>query len=320
MPEKRPFLSASVRWDGFFDVILLLALAGTWLGLLGHWHWALDLFSHFRWQYLGICLLALGWTLWRKRRFTLICSLASLLLNGWLIGRASLPDPAASAVQGEVLKVVSLNVLTSNPNKEGVLNYLRSQNADIIFLMEVDAVWAEAMRPLTETHPHHLMRSQRDNFGSALFSRLPLENLRLVEHGDSGILSIQADLKWADRELTLLGAHPVPPMGPSMAWRRDVQLKAMGEAVRDLKRPTLVIGDLNATPWSRGMRLLMESEVLGHRSTAAASRPTWKVGTIFALPIDHALCTAPLVISSRVIGPDLGSDHRPQELELGWAP
>jgi hypothetical protein len=53
MNPRRPFLSFSVRLDGVWDVIIVLALAGSWIGLLGQWHWAFDLFSHFE-DFIGV--------------------------------------------------------------------------------------------------------------------------------------------------------------------------------------------------------------------------------------------------------------------------
>jgi hypothetical protein len=36
--------------------------------------------------------------------------------------------------------------------------------------------------------------------------------------------------------------------------------------------------------------------------------------------IDHVLCTAPLLITRRDVGPDVGSGHRPGLVELRWMP
>ena len=49
-------LSKSLRVGDVFAGLFLLALIPSWLGLLGQWHWGLDLLSHFRWQYLVV-----GW-------------------------------------------------------------------------------------------------------------------------------------------------------------------------------------------------------------------------------------------------------------------
>jgi hypothetical protein len=87
MSQTPPFLSFNVRLAGLLDVILLLSLTGSWLGLLGRWHWALDLFSHFRWQYLIVCLLAVTWAFWKKRTEVKLAGLTTLMLNAWLIGQ-----------------------------------------------------------------------------------------------------------------------------------------------------------------------------------------------------------------------------------------
>ncbi len=82
--------------------------------------------------------------------------------------------------------------------------------------------------------------------------------------------------------------------------------------------PVLVVGDLNATPWSHGLQLLRDGTTLDNRSPDPSWTPTWNVAIAFAIPIDHALVTPPLVVARRQIGPDVGSDHRPQLLDIGW--
>jgi endonuclease/exonuclease/phosphatase (EEP) superfamily protein YafD len=305
--------------DGFFDVLVLLGLAGSWLGLLGEWHWALDLFSHFHWQYAGVCVLAIGWTLWRRRGWVLAVSLASLLLNGWLIGRLAVDAGGGREIAGKRLRVVSLNVLTANSNKEGVLKYLRGVDADVIFLMEVNAEWVSALEGLKVTHPHCLIQSRRDNFGVALYSRVPLREARFVQDRQAEVPSIEARLVHESRELVIYGTHPLPPVAVEGTRLRNAQLASIATHVGGLDVPALVVGDLNATPWSHGMRLIQAGGVLGFSGPAnAVWKPTWRVGTVFGIPIDHALCTAPLVIVRREVGPDVGSDHRAIEVEVGW--
>src|SRR5688572_25155206 len=98
---NRPFYSAGVRLDGIIDVFVLLGLSGSWLGLLGRWHWALDLFSHFRWQYLVISVFAILWSASRKRKALLAISVATALLNGALIGRLAATAEFKSAALAE---------------------------------------------------------------------------------------------------------------------------------------------------------------------------------------------------------------------------
>lgn len=322
MNPTRPFLSFSVRLDGVFDVICVLALSGSWLGLLGRWHWVLDLFGHFRWQYLFIAALAVGWSLWRRRRWVVSISIATLLLNVWLIGRLSLASCEPEAVSGPRLRLLSLNVLTSNLQHQAVMEHLRSANADVLFLMEIDSVWAAALESLKGTYPHQKIVPREDNFGLALLSRLPLEDLKVVEgFGDFAwaMPSIEARVSKDGREMVLIGTHPLPPVGRWQWQSRNRQLANIAQHVRSLGKPTLVVGDLNSTPWCEGMRSLRHLGALDFRSISPPWQPTWRVNSVLAIPIDHVLCSPPLIIVERVIGAEVGSDHRSQMIEVGWA-
>lgn len=297
-----------------------IALLPSWLGLLGDWNWILDLFSHFRWQYVavGVCVLAIA--AWRRARAVVAVAALTLLLNGWLIGRLAwqheprlVPAPGASA-----LSVVSLNVQRVNSRKQDVVEYLRSTDADIVFLMEVDGPWVAALEPLEARYPHRIASPRTDNFGLVLLSRVPLQDTRLEYLAGSAAPTVMTIIEHAGRRLFLVGIHPVPPVGSHAAHLRDTQLTALAAVVRQSETPVLVIGDLNATPWSRAMRLLV-SAGLGFRGNAGPWKPTWRVGSLLAIPIDHALSTAPLVISAHEVGPDVGSDHRPVSLQVDWA-
>jgi endonuclease/exonuclease/phosphatase (EEP) superfamily protein YafD len=326
MAHTRPFLSPSVRIDGVLDVLILLALSGSWFGLFGHWHWFLDLFSHFRWQCLIISAIAVAWSFWRKRRTVAGISILTFFLNSWLIGSliVSTKLPAGKLADDFKLRVVSLNVLTSNQRHADVLGYLRTADADVIFLMEIDAAWAAALEPLKQSHPHHLLHPRQDNFGLALFSRVQLQKVRVVhkfEHDTRLNLyqtpTIEARLRIGTRDMTIYGIHPVPP-GGSAAWHsRNDQLRDTALQIATRREQALVIGDINSTPWCEGMRSLRKDSQLDFRSTTPPWTPTWCTRSVFAIPIDHALCTPPLVIR-RKIGPDLGSDHLPQLVEVGW--
>lgn len=255
---------------------------------------------------------------------------ASLLTLGLNVGWWASSDrsaPSGKPIPDFQVKVVSFNVLTSNPNHAGVLQWLQQSDADIIFLMEVDRIWAKALQPLLTTHPHHLIQPRSDNFGIALYSRLPAESMRILdsallplEHAsESGLCtaSIEARFKSSSREWIFVGTHPVPPMGADYAAARDQQLRALSQHIAHTGLPCLLAGDLNTSPWSHSFRQLSAGGSL--HAAPGAWKPTWRVGSLFAIPIDHALCSSPLLIKSRMIGIDLGSDHRPQVIELGWA-
>jgi endonuclease/exonuclease/phosphatase (EEP) superfamily protein YafD len=297
------------------------ALLPSWLGLLGGWSWILDLFAHFRWQYLFVSVIVLGIATWRRARWIIAAAGLTLLLNGLLIGaqawRWQLQGGSPAAGSGPGLSVVALNVLRINSRKQDVLAYLRAADADVIVLLEVDQSWMQALQPLQASHPHQLARLRNDNFGIALFSRIALADSGTPALGEAGLPSIVATLRYQERELVLIGTHPPPPVGARLSGLRDQQLRALAARVEAESRPVLLVGDLNATPWSHGVRRLTSGRLAFRGSRPWV--PTWRAGSVLAVPIDHALCTAPLVITAHEVGPDVGSDHRPVAIRIGWA-
>jgi hypothetical protein len=124
-PAERPSLfKTSVSFGGFCEVIAFLALTGTWLGSSGRLHWALDLFSHFRLQYLvcfggrgGLCLL-------RRRTWLVLVALMSLLWNAqivYTVHQTAAPNPASSA---KPLRVMTFNIMTSNENHVACIDHV----------------------------------------------------------------------------------------------------------------------------------------------------------------------------------------------------
>jgi endonuclease/exonuclease/phosphatase (EEP) superfamily protein YafD len=70
---------------------------------------------------------------------------------------------------------------------------------------------------------------------------------------------------------------------------------------------TLVVGDMNATPWSERLRTF--SIEMSRLSPALSS--TWFSSLpVLGLPIDQAFATTDLRASAKV-GPGVGSDHLP---------
>ncbi len=237
-----------------------------------------------------------------------------------LIGRRAWhPEVSrATLAQDFALRAVSLNVLTSNQNAQAVRDYLVGSDADVIFLMEVDQSWATALEPLHAKYPYRIVQPRNDNFGVALLSRVPWRRGEVVHIGPAGLPSVEIGMTWRGRDFTLIGTHTLPPMGAAWAALRDRHLAALAEHAGQVREPVLVVGDLNATPWSTGMRMVTAAS-LGYRSRMAPWIPTWRARSIFAIPIDQALCSEPLVIAGRAVGPDVGSDHRPLLLTVGWA-
>lgn len=319
--NARSFLSPSFRLGGMFEFILFLAIACSWLGCLRDVHWFLALFDHFRLQGALGCILAFLIFLWRKRWVFAAIAAFSVLINAWPLWKTSFPLPSNITADGtRGLKLICFNVLTSNPKHAEVLAYLQQSEADVIVLLEINDAWMKSLEPLRQNHPNIIASPEEHNFGLAVFSRLPLRQSEVRKFADEEVNSVVTLVEHEGKTLRIIGTHPMPPTGEDATEASLGQLQAIAKFVATSGGiPTVVLGDFNATPWSPGINALRNESTLDFRTPKPVWRPTWQARNILALPIDHALCTPPLFFEQRELSPDLGSDHRAQELLVKWA-
>ncbi len=317
---------AGVTLDRALKSVVLALIVGPGvaglLGLLGRWAWWLDLFAHFRLQCAAVLALALALALLRRARA--LALLAGALLAGHLALLAPYAVPGDRSISGPPLRLAHLNLLSSNRQHAEVAAWISASEADLVLLQEVDPRWAGALAAVPGYRVVDVL-PRADNFGLAalvrddaplrvtserpVFAGLPALELRLQHHG---------------RPLALLSVHTMPPVSAAHAARRDAMLVATAawasQQVAGGAAP-VVLGDLNATPFSAGVLPLREVGLRDSLASggllAAGSWPDlpWPL----RIAIDHCWHDRRLVTVAREVGPPLGSDHRPLTLTLGWA-
>jgi DNA-binding CsgD family transcriptional regulator len=124
------------------------------------------------------------------------------------------------------------------------------------------------------------------------------------------------------RRIAVLGVHTLPPVGADYAARRDAALAATAvwaRAQRAAGRAPVVLGDLNATPFSAPLRRLLADAGLVDSQRGFGLQGSWPVGLPLRISIDHCLHDPTLATVTRALGPDLGSDHLPLRVDLAWS-
>ena len=183
--------------------------------------------------------------------------------------------------------------------------------------MEVDDRWEQALTELKDIYPHQFMQSRPDNFGIGLLSREPLAESRFVNAGGTHLPTIVARDERGDRAFVIVATHPLPPIGASNTRERDAQLRAVADTVKASPLPCVVVGDLNATPWSSAFRDLTARSGLRDSALGRGVQGSWNAKSpLIRIPIDHVLVPASVTVLSRAIGQHVGSDHFPVEVEF----
>lgn len=314
MASKRPFLSFSASFTGLIETACILALAGTWLGSLGSLHWLLDLFSHFRLQYIVLCLLVLVFAIWQRRKLLGLIAIVSLFWNGLLVMKVTATSWFDHGRPAYTL--MTFNVFYEHEQPERVIEHVLKADADIVCLLETDLNWAKHLQPLRDKYPHHAEELEYGAFGFACFTRLPTKSMTTRYFAHGLYPSLVMELEDEGKPLTVIATHPPPPMSSHTAGIWQKQFIKIANFASTIQNDLIVAGDLNATPWCHGMHLLQTNSGLRFRTAAPVWQPTWGLNLPMMIPIDHVLVKGELSIMQRTIGPDLGSDHRPVLVRL----
>jgi len=295
----------------------LFLLIATLLGSCGKWNWRFDLFAHFRWYYFALAVVGLLLVGRSTNKWARYCLILISIWNGVLLLPYYAPSlRAVASGPAKPFSLISLNVYTANTDKAAVIDYLKTADAELVFAMEVDAQWAEALESLSILYPHRITQPRADNFGVMLLSKRPFMESQIRKFGPTDLPSIVIKIEHDEKIYQLIGTHPVPPVGDQYSSWRNQQLAAIGEFVRQAEVPTIVIGDLNATPWSAAFQSLITQSGLRDSALGFGVLGTWNAKLPVRIPIDHALIPPDVGVLHRTIGPYVGSDHFPLEITL----
>ena len=277
----------------------------------------LDNLSNFPAHFGVVFLASAAFLAWRGRRVFAIGATAAAILAfapvlPWYFGGEA-EAPAASSPH---LKLLVSNVYYSNRKFDRIQQLVAEEDPDVVGLVEVSERWLKKLKPLRDRYPFHFEVPDELHVGLALYSRLPVSSARAVRIGDDSTPAIVATLATPAGEVELLLVHPASPVDSSAIRRRNAQIQALAQHVRDSGRPTVLAGDLNTTMWNAGYRPLETIAQLHNARAGHGIGPTWPAIGRLGVPIDHILATPGVSLRGFRVLRSVGSDHRPIAAEF----
>jgi endonuclease/exonuclease/phosphatase (EEP) superfamily protein YafD len=310
------------------------AVAGTfavWLallaGMLGRHYWLLDLFAHFRLQYLALFIVFAAILLVVRRRQMALLAVAGVLLSALpLLGSAGLPQSAVAKaggpngnVRGNVrgnFRLVTFNVWYRNRDYARVAEYLEATQADAIVLQECPTEQALELRKSLPSYPHAYLQAGVRH-GAVLFSRWPISQGQVVQLSPQGVRAARVALQWRDSTVTVLGVHLHWPLTARTSALRNDELAGVAALAAAHDGPLLIAGDFNATQWSGYFRDALAQAGVNDCTAGLGMLTTWPAQfPPLGIRIDHCLASSHWRGVAAQSGPYLGSDHRPLVVDL----
>lgn len=310
-PKLRAFCWARTKMGVYLFVVLTL------LALFARNHWVLDLLANLRMQQmlLGLFLLAICglFQKWKWMAVVAVCLAIHVLAFFPWAGAGGKPGG-----EGQITVAVS-NVLSSNQNVDAILQDVLKDDPDLLVILELTSRQAAEIQLQTrQAYPHTIVRPDDwGNFGIGLYSKHPIDASEVFQLNEK-IDSIEARITIDGHRYRIIGTHPLPPVRAAGFASRNAHLQQLAHRLGHKKNhlenlPTIVVGDLNVTPWSPCFSYIANPVTRLRRATVGFDMaPTWYVVPVFplGLMLDHALISDDLVCTAKRIGGATGSDHR----------
>ena len=205
---------------------------------------------------------------------------------------------------GQEIRVTMANIYSGNRDLSVLRAWLEKHPADVLGILEV----APHHLPLLEEFGYDfvLAESATSYFGIALLSKTTPLNYQVLERESPfpSILAVYEDYQ-------VIVTHPVPPLTKQTRLVGDEQLMRLSEFVKASEKPTIFMGDFNATDWDRRCEPLKEAGLRNTRQ-GFGILPTWPTHRpLMLIPIDHIYIPEPWGVTECEVGPNIGSDHYP---------
>lgn len=305
------------RLTGLLQAAAVVTAVYSVATLTDHLHRYLELFSHFRLQYLAVAAILAVLLLIVRSRAWAILMLAITAINAVPVAGWYLAGPASSEPTGATIKLLLSNVYSGNDDTQQLLDLVAAEDADILFLQEVTDRRNRDLSALREIYRYSLNIPREDNFGIAVLSRHPFVNARVIQSPPFEFPSLVVEIAIDEENVTFMTTHPMPPIGRTGFDGRNEQLESVADAMNSFAGPRVLIGDLNTSMWGNHYDMLVASTGLTNARDGFGVLPTWPTQLPFAMiPIDHCLVSEELRVLDIRTGPNIGSDHLPLIVEL----
>lgn len=315
--------------DLLLKIFSLLIILLTFLPLLKSVKWWIRVFDYPRLQKLVLHLLLMTlWVALSKELSSeillwigaLIISAAYLTYQVWPFtpfGKKMIESVKYDKNKG--LHILVANVYQENDQYHKTLNLVQKQDPDIVFLVETDQRWADALEKLDQIYEHSIKIPLENTYGLLFYSKLPIIRKEIHFLVDPDIPSLELDLELKNGQLiTIYAIHPTPPVPGENdeSTERDAEILIVGKKSKKNPKPSLVIGDLNDVAWSYTTELFLKISEMADPRRGRGTFNTFHAKIPFLRwPLDHVFLSKHFGLAALEVLPGIGSDHFPIKLK-----
>ncbi len=263
---------------------------------------------------------AMGFIVWRKgvvvvMTLLVVCAFYQAYrifpYTQWATEEIALQSSVAA---GEQISLISANVLMGNTDHAAVIAMIEREQPDVLFLMETDQAWDDALASTLENY-NTVLSYPRDNFYGLIFAtNLRVTASDIVFISDDETPTVLAELEGPTGKFFFVGLHPRPPVPGVDTDDRDEQIKRAALLADREISPVVAMGDFNDVAWSWTSERFKEYGKFKDPRVGRGMLPSFDATSWWMrFPIDQFYVTDGLgLISFSRLDP-IGSDHFPMK-------
>ncbi len=211
------------------------------------------------------------------------------------------------------ISVLAANVLMENANYAELIQIIKREDPDVLFLMETDQVWLDKLQSSLRRYTT-VLSDPRDNLYGLIFAtKLPAINAGILFLSDDDTPSVQAELQSPDGVFfNFIGLHPRPPIPGNDTVQRDEQIKSAADTTKKADWQTVCVGDFNDVAWSStSERFKRNGQYLEPRVGRGMFATFHAMYWFLRFPIDQVFLTRGIGLVEFERLEPFGSDHFP---------
>jgi endonuclease/exonuclease/phosphatase (EEP) superfamily protein YafD len=223
------------------------------------------------------------------------------------------PEMELAADAQNAVKILSANVLMENDRHGYLLDVIARFDPDILFLMETDQRWLDALAPALGRYDTVVSEPRSNHYGMVFATRLSVDDARVVYLTESDTPSLLAQLRGPDdKPFRFVGLHPRPPIPGQGTQERDAQIYYAARFAREANIPLIATGDFNDVAWSdtsqtfKHVGQYLDPRIGRGFFASFDARKFW-----LRFPIDQVYVTEDVAVVSIKRLDFIGSDHFP---------
>lgn len=306
MKSDPPITKIRPLWHWLLLAATVWPMLGIILAQLSGWTWYGELACHWT-IHAAVALLPAMVVFRRDTRWgRLFFVLLILALLPWVQASWS-ARATATGKSIATTTVATANVQFFNTDRADTQAAIAAIDVDIFALEEVTASDEAALRP-NPRWPFQVWSGRQDLTKVALLSRHRIVTQKL--HDLDGASIIEALIDLGESPLRVFVIHPIAPVSPELATRRNRQLAMLARelSAESHPEPVVVLGDFNLSPGASLWRSF--TGYTGLRRAPGPAPATWPaiLGPL-GIAIDHVLVRGAALSDVRAFSVP-GSDHR----------